>query len=109
EDLRVAGLVDVLLGGGKLLEELLARPNAREDDVDVLVRPQTGETDEVDGEVEDLHGFAHVEDEDLAALAHASRLQDELAGLGDGHEIAAHLRVRDRDRPALLQLLAEDG
>jgi len=39
----------------------------------------------------------------------APRLQDRQAAHRDRHKVAMHLRVRDRDRPSLLQLLPEDG
>ena len=42
-----------------------------------------------------------------AALGLRGRVQHELHGLGDQHEEAAHVGVRDRDRPALLDLLEE--
>jgi hypothetical protein len=100
EDLGVAGLVGALLVGGELFEELLAGAHAGEGDLDVLARRLAREGDEVAREVDDLHRLAHVEDEDLPALAHGAGLQHELAGLGDGHEVPLHLRVRHRDRPA---------
>ena len=43
---------------------------------------EAGEQDQVAGEVDDLDGLAHVEDEDLAALAHGGGLEDELAASG---------------------------
>ena len=60
------------------------------------------------GQVDDLDRLAHVEQEDLAALAHGGGLEHELDGLGDGHEVARHLRVRDGDGPAGGDLLLED-
>ena len=53
-------------------------------------------------EVVDLHRLAHVKDEDLAAGGHCSGLDDELGGLGDGHEIARDVGMGDRDRAARL-------
>ena len=46
----------------------------------------TGETDHALGEVDDADGGAHIEHEDLTALAHGTGLEDEFAGLGDEHE-----------------------
>ncbi len=60
------------------------------------------------GQVEDAHRLAHVEDEDLAALAHGPGLQHELRRLRDGHEVALHVRVGDRHRPAVGDLVPED-
>ena len=51
-------------------------------------------------EVEDLHRLAHVEHEDLAAAADRAGLDHQRHGLRDRHEVARHLRVRDRHRAA---------
>ena len=55
-----------------------------------------------------LHRLAHVEHVDLAAPADRAGLDDELHRLGDRHEEARHLRVRDRHRAAARDLPAED-
>ena len=65
------------------------------------------EPDEVGGEIEDPHRLAHVEHEHFPALADRARLQHQLHRLRDGHEIAAHLGMGDRDRPAALDLPEE--
>ncbi len=59
-------------------------------------------------EVEDAHRIAHVEHEHVAAAADAAGLHDQLRGLVDRHEVARHLGVGDRHRPAARDLLAED-
>ncbi len=74
----MAGLRDLFSGELELLEELLAGAQARERDLHVDVGAQTGQRDHLLGEVQDPHGLAHVEDEDLAALAHRAGLEDEL-------------------------------
>jgi hypothetical protein len=71
----------VLVVGEQLLEELLARPQARVDDADLALR-ELGEPDHVAREVHDLDRLAHVHHEDLAAQAHAARLQHELRASG---------------------------
>ncbi len=58
-------------------------------------------------QIGDQHGLTHVEDIDLAALAHLPGLQHELRRLRDRHEIALDLRVRDGDRAAARNLLAK--
>ena len=58
--------VDGLPGVPELLVELLARARADELDLDVGL---PGEADHVLGQLDDLHGLAHVEDVDLAAPA----------------------------------------
>lgn len=98
----------ILLGGEDLLVELLAGAKTGVDDLDVLVRLQSGEADHVAGEVVDLVLFAHVEDVDLGICRHGGRLQDEAASLRDAHEVADDLRVGDGDGSALCDLLAED-
>src|SRR3546814_8579816 len=53
------------------------------------------------------HRLAHVEDENLAAVGHAARLDDKLRGFRDGHEIAGDVSVGDRHRAARSDLLLE--
>ena len=55
-----------------------------------------------------VDGLAHVEDEDLAAASDPAGPDDQRDGLRDRHEVARHLRVRDRHRPALGDLAPED-
>ena len=73
------------------------------------VRIAPGEPHEVPGDVHDAHRLAHVEHEQPAALGDGGGVEDEPGGLGDGHEVARHLRVRDGQRLALLELVLEDG
>lgn len=95
--------------GEQFLDEFLARAGADELDVNVAAHFQAAEPDEVAGQLHDRHRLAHVQDEDLAALADGGRLQDQLHGLGDGHKVAAHVRVGDGDRAAAGDLFAEDA
>jgi hypothetical protein len=88
--------------------QLLAGADADELDRDVALRLPAREPDHVVREVHDLHRLAHVEHEDVAALADRPGLDDELYGLRDGHEVALHVRVRDRDRPAPGDLAPEE-
>ena len=55
---------------------------------DVFVRLESRQTDHLACQVDDADRAAHLEDVDVARLAGRCRLQDELAGLGDGHEVA---------------------
>ena len=95
----------------QLLVELLARPQAGEDDLDVLVGPKPGKLDHPLGEIDDADRLAHVEHEDLAAVrllpACAEACSTRLHGLRDGHEEARHLRVGDGHRAAAGDLLLE--
>ena len=109
EDLLEAGRVGPLLGREQLLEELLPRTDACVRYLDVIPRLEAGEAYQVFGEVGDFHRFAHVEDEDGAVVLHASCLQNELRGFGDGHEVARHVGVGDGDGAAPADLLFEGG
>ncbi len=82
----------------QLLEQLLARTKARVDDRDVAFRRLAREPDHLLGEIADADRLAHVEREDFAAVAEHRGLQDQLAGLGDRHEVPRDLGMRDRDR-----------
>lgn len=95
----------VLLGGEHLLIELLARTQTGVLDLNIL---RTTEEDHAFGEVGNLHGLAHVEDEDLTTVAHGASLEDEFAGLGDEHEITDDFRISDGDRTALFNLTFEE-
>ena len=91
----------------ELLVELLAWAETHVLDLDVDIRGQSGESDEVPGHVVDLHRLAHVEDEDLAALRVVRRLEHQGDGLRDGHEVADDPLVGDGHRTAFCDLLLE--
>ena len=55
---------------------------------------------------DDRHGLPHLEHEDLAAVAHRRSLQHQLHRLRDGHEVAFHVGMGDRHRPARCDLVA---
>ena len=92
----------------ELLVELLARAETHVLDLDVDIRGQSGESDQVPGHVVDLHRLSHVEDEDLAALRVVRRLEHQGDGLRDGHEVADDALVGDGHRTALRDLLLEE-
>lgn len=92
----------------ELLIELLARAETYVLDLDVNIRGQSGESDEVPGHVVDLHWLAHVEDEDLTTLRVVRRLEHQGDGLRDGHEVADDTLVGDGHRTALCDLLFEE-
>ena len=106
-DRRVVGRLDLLGLVVQPLVQPLARPGAGDLDLDVLVGAQAGEPDHLPGEGEDRRRLAHVEQEDLPAVGHRARLQHEAHRLGDGHEVAGHLRAGDRHRPAVEDLAQE--
>lgn len=92
----------------ELLVELLARAETHVLDLDVYIRGQSGESDQVPGHVVDLHRLAHVEDEDLAALRVVRRLEHQGDSLRDGHEVADDPLVGDGHRTSLRDLLLEE-
>ena len=92
----------------ELLVELLARAETYVLDLDVDIRGQSGESDQVPGHVVDLHRLTHVEDEDFSALRVVRRLEHQGDGLRDGHEVADDALVGDGHRTALRDLLLEE-
>src|ERR1039458_6549104 len=104
---------DLLMGGGRrvlkhgvqLFIELNVRPHASEFNLNVFIRPQPREQDQVSSQIDDLYRLAHFEDADLAALSDHRGLQNELAGFEKGHEEAAHVRMRHGNRSARRDLL----
>ena len=92
----------------ELLVELLAWAETYVLDLDVDIRGQSGESDQVPGHVVDLHRLPHVEDEDLAALRVVRRLEHQGDGLRDGHEVADDPLVGDGHWTAFCDLLLEE-
>lgn len=88
--------------------ELLAGAQAGIFDPDVDVRAQTGQADEVPGEGVDLHGTAHVKDEDLAAMGVGAGGHDQADGFFDGHEEAYDVGVGHGHGASGLDLAFED-
>ena len=76
---------------------------------DVHIRLVARETDQVAGKLIDLHGTAHIKDEDFSAVGIGAGQQDQTHRLGDGHEIADDIRVGHCDRSAVGDLLPEQG
>ena len=104
-DLLVERGLGVLLGGEHLLVKFLARTQTSVLDLNIL---RTAEEDHALCEVGNLHGLAHVEDENLTTVAHGASLEDELAGLGDEHEITDDFRIGDGDGTAFFDLTFEE-
>ena len=108
QDLRMRGRPDRLAVRPQLLVQLLSRPHADERDRDLGVGLFPGQSDHVAREIQDLHRLAHVEHVDLPAASDCACLHDQRDSLRNRHEVARHLRMGDRDRPALLDLAPED-
>lgn len=107
-NLFVFGGNSVFRESAQLFIEFFTGANAGELDPDVFVRFESGQKNEIPRQVNDLDGLAHVQDADLATLADSRGLEDELTGLRDGHEEAAHVGMRDGDRAPGEDLLFED-
>ena len=105
----MAGGLHVLPIGEELFVEFLSRTDAGVDDTDIAVWLQTGQPDEVAGQVVDPDHFTHVQYEYLATCGHGPGLDDELYGFRDGHKVAFHIGVGDGDRAPFLYLFHEDG
>src|SRR5471032_2323224 len=86
--------------------QLFARPQAREHDPDLLLR-ESVQPDQIACQIDYSYWLAHIQDKDLAATAHARRLQHQLRSLGNRHEESRDLWMRDRHRATLRNLLLE--
>jgi len=107
EDLRMRGRPVALVGMEERLVQLLARAQAGVDDRDVAPRLLAGQPDHLLRQQTDRYRVAHVERVHRLVGADRRCLQDQLAGFGDGHEVARHLGVGHRHRAALADLFAE--
>ena len=75
--------------------EFFAGSNSGELDIDIVGLLESREFDHVSGEVEDLDGLSHFEDEDISGFPDRTGLEYELYGFGDGHEEPFHIAVSD--------------
>src|SRR5690606_36892800 len=108
-DLFVVGGHGVLALTEEFFEEFFAVAEAGEDDVDVLAGFESGEKNHLLREVEYADGLSHVEEEDLAAVAHDRGFEDELTRLGNGHKVARDFRMGDGNWTALIDLFLKNG
>ena len=104
-DLRVMGWLGVLLGGKEFLEEFLTIAKTREFYLDIL---GSREGYHAFGKIDNLDGFAHIEDENLASMSHSACFKHKAASLWNEHEVAYDVRMGDLDRTAFLDLLLEN-
>ena len=95
-----------------ILVQALSRPHPAEHNLNIVTGLQTREPDHALGKINDLDRLPHVEDvnRDVGPHSHhrmCRRSQHKIAGFTDSHEIADHVRVRDRDRSPRLDLRLE--
>ena len=108
-DLGVRGFLGVLFVAEDFFVEFFTGTKAGILDLDVLVGTEAGELNHATGQIGYLHRFAHIEDEDFATIAHGTGFEHQAAGFGDGHEEADDIRMRNRNRTAILDLFLETG
>ena len=99
------GWLGVLLGGKEFLVEFLTITKSGEFYLYVL---GSRKGYHAFGKIDNLDGFAHIEDKDLTTLAHGASLEHEAAGLRDEHKVTYDVGMGDLDWTAILDLLAED-
>ena len=86
-------------------KELFPRAQARAFNLNVHVGFISRQFDQVVGKIIDFYRFAHIQNENLTALGIRACLQYERYRLGNGHEIADYILVRNRNRTAFFNLL----
>ena len=97
----------------QFLVQLFTWAQAADRDLDITVgmlgalQRHARQLDHAARQVDDAHRRPHVEHEDIAALGHGAGLDHQLRRLGNGHEVAGDVGVGERDRPAALDLFAE--
>src|SRR6266850_3359588 len=107
-DLGVTSCRDMLPLIAEFFEQLFARAESSELDLNILIGRKTGDFDQLPRQVHDLDRLAHVQGEDLTAESQGSALQHEPDGFRNGHEIAHDIRMSDFDRPTGGNLLVEN-
>ena len=108
-DELVVGLGEALLGHEFLFVELLAGAETSIFDLNVHIRLQARKADHVAGQSVDLYRTSHVKDENLAPMGIGAGQHHEAHGLRNRHEVADNIRMGDRDRASLFNLLFENG
>ena len=108
-DAAMASGNGVLISGKDLLIEFLTGTEAGVLYHDVLVGDEAGKLNHATGHIGYLDALTHIEDENLVAIGHRGGFHNEAASLGDGHEEAGDILMRNRNRTALGNLLAETG
>ena len=107
-DELVVGLPKAFFRHQLFFIQLLAGAKARVLDHDIHVGRIACLPDQVSCQRIDPDRASHVKDEDLPAFCVGACEHDQADGLRDRHEVADDVRMRDRNRAALLDLLLKD-
>lgn len=89
----------------QILGQLLARPQARVDDVDLARRARR----QASCDVGDPYLFPHIQYQRLATVPDDGGLEDQLDRLVRGHEVTADLRMRHGNRATRRDLRRQGG
>ena len=95
-------------GEPQLFRELFPAADSGKHDVDVLKGLESGEHNQLFRKIYNVHGFAHIQHKNLTALAHGCGFEDQLRGLGNGHEIPRHAWVGHGNGSASSNLVLKD-
>src|SRR6266571_7771239 len=98
---------DAFAAAGQLLTQLLAGPQPREDDFDLITWDESAHPDHLLCQINNAHLLAHIEHVNLTSLSERGRLYDEADRLRNGQEVARHLRIGHRYRTAAGDLAPE--
>ena len=98
----------VLLVTKKLFRQLFPRPHTGELNLNILARLQPGQNDHIFSQINHSDRFAHIQHEDLPFFAESTGLNHQLHCLGNGHKVARHSRVSNRNRAAGGDLLLKN-
>src|ERR1035437_4781493 len=106
-DAPVAGGAEVFSPALELLEQFLSGSQAHVLDFDIHVGHEAGKLDHLAGQSGDFDRHSHIKHEDLPSISLSATLQYQTHGFGNGHEVADHIWMGNRHRPARCDLSRE--
>ena len=92
----------------QLLVQLLSWPETSVVNFYILPLYQTRQANHVHRQICYFHGLPHVKDKDLSAGAYGAGLQDQLAGLWNGHKVTGNFWVGHRHRTSCRYLFTKN-
>ena len=107
-DQVVVGFLEAFLCHEFFFIELFARAKSGVLNLNIDIRFEAGEADQVPGQVIDLDRGTHIQHEDLAAFGVGAGQHDQGDSFRDCHEVADDVRVGHGDGAAFFNLLFED-